>query len=235
VSFVRIRRGRETRNVDGADDSVQSVLVREQCRFDISREAHALLRAQLAAHAESGTELRYGRSMSTPAIALIVTVTAALSVAGCRGREDHSLHRAPRPGIELVVCAAYVYQPSSGAVVIDRDGKPGDLVTFRNATYNVHRGDCLHVPTAAIEDVRWLVDGGFGKPERAYVGIHVRGDVADALGERSRQRMSQSDAAYIDGELITVAQYDSVMIDTWWLSNDDVPGQQALFDKITVK
>jgi hypothetical protein len=121
----------------------------------------------------------------------------------------------------LSVCAAYSYDPKSGAVVIQRDGNPGDVIDYKGQKFNVHRSDCV---TIAQPTIHWTIDG-----DVAFIGF---GDSA-SLGERSEKRMSQYDAIFVGDALVSVSLYEAVMRDTLWLGSSHRDDQAKLFATLT--
>ena len=57
-------------------------------------------------------------------------------------------------------------------------------------------------------------------------------DVARQMRRRSTRRISQSDALFIDGVLVTVPHYEGVTTDRIWLHDDDRLVQRALYDRL---
>ena len=147
-------------------------------------------------------------------------LVACLLVSCAKHRDD--FHVAAKPGLAIAVCAAYVYDPkTTGAIVVEPNGKAGGLVAFRGTQFNVHRGDCL---TIAHPTIHWSVDGA-----RAFVGL---GD-DPAIGARSARRMSQYDALYAGDELLEIPLYEAVMSETLWLGATDRDLQRRLFERLT--
>jgi len=145
-------------------------------------------------------------------------LAALLLLVACARKPD-DFHVAGK--LPVAACAAYLYTPRSGAVVIQPDGKPGELVEYKGRQFNVHRSDCV---TIAQPSIHWIVDD-----KVAYVGL---GD-STALGARSEQRMSQYDALYGGDALLAVSLYESVMRDTLWLVDSHTDEQAQLFEKLT--
>ncbi len=142
-----------------------------------------------------------------------------LLVVGCGSKVDEH----PTQGnLPVSICAAYEYQPASGAVVIEPDGKPGQVMAWHGHPYTIQRSDCLVLPRPTI---RWIAS----KDDQTYIGL---GDSED-IGKRSQKRMSQSDAIFAGDDLISVSVYHDVMGKTLWLGDSDRAAQAKLFEKLT--
>jgi hypothetical protein len=71
----------------------------------------------------------------------------------------------------------------------------GDVISLGGERWNVHASDALRLAPEDVHRVRWL-DAG----EVFGVTIRVGGPTRLALDERARQRSSQYDVLYADGE-----------------------------------
>jgi hypothetical protein len=152
--------------------------------------------------------------------------TLIVAVAACGRAEPPGV--APAADATVEMCAAYPFNPNeTHAVVIDRSGSPGEVVTWHDRNFNVHHSDCLKVAAADIRSIAWAPDG----PQFA-IAVRAVGAVADRIEERTEKRMSQFEALYMDGELYTVALHEHV-VDSLWLVDRDRARQAAFYERLT--
>ncbi len=125
--------------------------------------------------------------------------------------EEHRAQALPARALELR--AAYPYSvepleersegvdgiaivpPAMPAVVVDAQGRVGDVISLGGEAWNVHASHALRLARSDVHRVRWLDAGDvFG------VTIRVGGATRIALDERARRRSSQYDVLCADGE-----------------------------------
>jgi hypothetical protein len=151
-------------------------------------------------------------------------------LAACRSRGGGEDFRAtPAANARVELCAAYPFSPRSGAVVIQRDGTPGDVFQFEGHPYNVHKDDCLALAGPELREIGW-----YPEPDgRTSVVLHLGGELADRLESRTEHRMSQFDATFVGGSLWTISLHEHVMSEAIALSSPDRDKQRALFKQLT--
>lgn len=153
---------------------------------------------------------------------------AVVALVACHKEPADAFRASPVAGLEVAMCSAYVYKPDkTHAFVMDADGTPGEIVSWRGHAYNVHRGDCLRASGADIVEIRWHPDGG-----KQVVGVRLADEPGERLSARSERRISQLDATYIGTSLYTISLHESVLHDTLWLT-DKPDEMRALFAKLT--
>lgn len=126
--------------------------------------------------------------------------------------EEHRAQVLPPRALELRAAYPYAVEPiaeriegddgiaivlpaTMPSVVVDAEGRVGDVIALGGERWNVHASDALRLAREDVHRVRWL-DAG----EVFGVTIRVGGVTRLALDERARRRSSQYDALYADGE-----------------------------------
>ena len=131
--------------------------------------------------------------------------------------------------LELV--AAYplreVAEGEMPAVVIDRNGSPGEVIESDGHRFNIHRSDRLIITSDQVERVRWI-----DSDDAPTISIRLDRDTAAALGHRSNRRISQYDALFLDGHLVGVPIYNDLVTRLWYASPDR-DAQRAFYQALT--
>ncbi len=162
------------------------------------------------------------------AAGMLVAAAIGLSLPSLRfAWEEYRDEELPRFTLELV--AAYPYQlddreeaplddvRAMPAVVVDAEGRIGDVVSLGGERFNLHRGDSLRIDARDVRRVRWMDDGD-GHP---FISVRVAGAVRAQLIERARARSSQYDAVLIDGVPRSIYFHYVDMPGFLMLSDDD--------------
>jgi len=173
------------------------------------------------------------RRPAAAAVALTVplTVAACIALGAPTFVETFAEYRPQelrRFRLELV--AAYPLRQGEGempAVVLDRDGSPGEIIESDGRRFNLHRTDRLVITSDHAERVRWI-DGA----DRPTISIRLDRGAASALGHRSDRRISQYDAVFLDGHLIGIPIYDDI-VTRFYYASPDRAAQRAFYQALT--
>jgi hypothetical protein len=162
--------------------------------------------------------------------ALIVGAIACggLAIGAPTLRETFDEYRPQEVGtFTIELASAYpIAEGHPPTLVIDQQGRAGDIVEYRGARYTVHRGDSLRFTSAHVARVRWL-DGG--------ISFRFDREIAAALARRSESRISEHDALFIDGELVAIPVYETTVSDRLWLRDRDPSDLQRLYVRLTTR
>jgi hypothetical protein len=165
------------------------------------------------------------------ALALPLTVAACLAIGAPTLVETFAEYRPQElRAFRLELVAAYPLRQVEGempAVVIDRDGSPGEIIESDGHRFNIHRTDRLVITSDQVERVRWI-DGA----DAATISVRLDRDTAAALGHRSNRRISQYDALFLDGRLVGVPIYNDLVTRLWYASPDRA-AQRAFYQALT--
>ena len=166
----------------------------------------------------------------TVLVAAIVAEFVALSIPTFAETYEEYRPQALRP-FTIEIAAAYpILEPGPGemgAVVIDANGRAGDIVEHEGQRYTIHRTDRIVIPAREVERVRWI-----DTDERAAIVLRLDDDVMARLRERSLKRMSQHDALYVDGALVSIPLYTGVLTDRWALTDTDRASLRPIYERL---
>lgn len=155
----------------------------------------AALVASVWASARPAPAIAVGPGARAAAIALALLGALAWGQAALREAWAELDERALPPfTVELVAAYPYDLSGELPAIVIDEQGRIGDVVSIEGRQYNLHRGDALAIASSEVRRVRWISDG-----EAAIVTLRLSDRAREAFDARSRSRASQSDAVLVDG------------------------------------
>jgi len=138
----------------------------------------------------------------------------------------------PEFTIELAAAYPYSVEHDPGnmpAVVVDANGDIGDIVDKDGQRFNVHHTDAVSFRSESVRRVRWYDAGDRG----AYISLRVDRDVAARLRKRSLARMSMHDALFVNGRLVSVPLYQTVITDRLWLHDPNRAEQRRLYEMLT--
>lgn len=177
-----------------------------------------------------------GRRVPAPtsrALTVPLTVAACLAIGVPTLVESIAEYRPQElRSFRLELVAAYplrevVRAGEMPAVVIDRDGSPGEIIESDGQRFNIHRTDRLVITSDHVERVRWI-EG----PDAPTISVRLDRATAAALGHRSNRRISQHDALFLDGKLVGVPIYNDLVTRLWYASPDRA-AQRAFFQALT--
>lgn len=129
---------------------------------------------------------------------VLITVVSLGSTTIVDTWDEYRDQRFPEFTIDLVAAYPYDVPPAPGgmrAVVVDPEGRVGDVVELDGERFNLHRGDAMRIGSSDVRRVRWIEGEG-----HAFVSIRLADRAREAFTERARRRSSQYDAVLVNGE-----------------------------------